>query len=150
LKKPENLLKDNDMIQQHDEIVAIPANRLRYFGGAGKMLLPCPATIVVLIRQIPDGQLVTTTLMLEQLADDFDVDGVCPVTTRKSLHAAAHDPNVDIPYWRVIKPTGELMAMFPGGVAAHAARLSEAGFTIDTKGKAPRVRQFKDSLVQFG
>jgi hypothetical protein len=49
----------------------------------------------------------------------------------------------------VIKQHGELNAMFPGGVAEQAVRLQQEGFTIDTSGKVPKVKQFKASLVRF-
>ncbi len=50
---------------------------------------------------------------------------------------------------RVIKQNGELNAIFPGGVEAQAVRLRQEGFTIDTNGKVPKVKQFKASLVRF-
>jgi alkylated DNA nucleotide flippase Atl1 len=77
------------------------------------------------------------------------VRGTCPVTAKNSLKAAAAEPRTKIPYWRVIKTNGELTTLFPGGIEAQAALLKKEGFSIDTGGKKPKVKNFKTSLVDF-
>jgi hypothetical protein len=136
--------------QQVDAIVDIPPNRVRYFGTTGKMLLPSPATIAALIQRIPAHKLITTDLLRQRLTDQFEVEGTCPITTQKSLQVVAYDVVTQVPYWRVIRQNGNLMAKFPGGVESHAALLRQEGFTIDTAGKIPSVKQFKESLIHFG
>ena len=135
---------------QEDAIVDIPENRLRYFGGPGKMLLPCPATVEALIKKIPEHQIITTKLIEQVLTEQFNVQGTCPVTTKLALRAVANDLSRNVAYWRVVRKNGELMAQFPGGVEAQAALLREEGFTIDTTGKVPRVDNFKERLIRFG
>jgi hypothetical protein len=130
--------------------VDIPENRLRYFGGPGKMLLPSPATIAALIEKIPERKLITTELIQTELAEQFGVEGTCPVTTQRSLQALANDSTLKVAYWRVVNKNGGLIARFPGGAAGHAAHLKDEGFSIDTQAKTPKVKQFKDSLVRFG
>jgi alkylated DNA nucleotide flippase Atl1 len=66
-----------------------------------------------------------------------------------ALQAIANDTSKNVAYWRVIKQNGELNAIFPGGVEGQAAHLRQEGFTIDTNGKVPKVKQFKASLVHF-
>lgn len=136
------------MTMQADVIVDIPAERVKFFGTTGKMLLPCPATVAALIEQIPTDQLMTTDRLLQQLTAQFDVQGTCPVTTKKAIKALANDPTQKIAYWRVVNKNGGLVANYPGGVEGHAAQLRAAGFTIDTSAKAPRVKDFTTSLVQ--
>ncbi len=136
-------------IQQKDEIVDIPPNRIRYFGGTGKMLLPSPATIASLIQRIPESKLLTTDLLRRQLTQQFNVEGTCPVTTKKSLEFLANNAPDDVAYWRVLRPTGELMATYPGGTQGHASHLQDEGFDIDTNGKAPKVKGFRASLAHF-
>jgi alkylated DNA nucleotide flippase Atl1 len=138
------------MQPQADAIVDIPPNRVKFFGTTGKMLLPSPATVGALIQRIPVRKLITTELLRKELTDQFKVEGTCPVTTQKALQAIAHDSNQNVAYWRVINKNGQLIARFPGGVAGHAALLRKEGFAIDTKGKAPVVKQFRESLVRFG
>lgn len=135
--------------QSVDAIVPIPENRVRFFGGTGHMLLPCPATVAAIILQVPPAKLITTDLLRQKLAKQFKVEGVCPVTTRNALRAIAHDSDSKIAYWRVINQTGDLIPMFPGGVEGHAAQLRKEGFTITTRGKTPRVEQFRKSLIHF-
>ena len=113
------------------------------------MLLPSPATVEALIRKIPEHKLLTTDLLRKELAGQFNVQGTCPVTTKKALQAIANRANNSVPYWRVIKQNGELNAIFPGGVVGQTIRLQQEGFTIDTSGKAPKVKHFKASLVRF-
>ena len=96
-------------VMERDEIVAIEPKREKFFGGPGQMLLPCPATVGELVAQIPAGEVATTKQLRETLAERFDVRGVCPVTFRRSLHALAGS---ETPYWRVVKPNGELISLF--------------------------------------
>jgi hypothetical protein len=137
-----------DVLQQ-DEIVDIPENRIRYFGGPGKMLLPCPRTVAAVIQKVPHAKLLTTDLLRKRLAAQFDVDGVCPVTTKKSLMVLARNEADAVAYWRVINKNGTLIAQFPGGTEDQATRLQAEGFVINTSGKSPKVAKFDEKLVQF-
>ncbi len=136
-------------VMQQDEIVPIPENRFRYFGGPGRMLLPCPATIAAVIRRIPQSKLITSDLLRKELEEEFDVDGVCPITTKKSLNAVAYSADDSVAYWRVITQDGGLFSTFPGGKDAHAALLMNEGFTIDTHGKTPKVAHYTENLIHF-
>jgi alkylated DNA nucleotide flippase Atl1 len=134
---------------QEDVIVDIPENRIRFFGGSGKMLLPSPATVAALIKEIPANKLVTTELLRQKLTAQFNVQGTCPVTTQKAIQAIARDSSKNVAYWRIVNKNGGLIAKFPGGVEGHAALLRQEGYTIDTKGKIPKVKEFRESLVRF-
>jgi hypothetical protein len=39
------------------------------------------------------------------------------------------------------------MNRFPGGAEGQAERLRKEGFTLDRKGKTPKVANFRESLV---
>ena len=90
------------MAPQEDLIVEIPENRLKFFGGSGKMLLPSPTTVAALIKKIPEHKLITTGLLCKELTQRFKVRGTCPVTTQKALQEIARDSANDCPYWRVV------------------------------------------------
>ncbi len=137
------------MVLQEDAIVDIPPNRVKFFGTTGKMLLPSPATVASLIETIPARKLITTDLLRKKLTDQFQVQGTCPVTTKKALQAIAQDSSQHVAYWRVVNQSGGLIAVFPGGVEGHAARLRQEGFTIDTNGKTPKVEKYTESLVHL-
>ena len=136
-----------NMAPEEDVIVDIPKERLSFFGGAGKMLLPSPATVAAQIEKMPAGTLITTNLLYQKLTRQFNVRGTCPVTTQKVLQVIAHDPTNAVAYWRVVKANGGLINRFPGGAEGQAERLRKEGFTLDRKGKTPKVMNFRQSLV---
>ncbi len=137
------------MESQEDAIVEIPENRVKFFGGKGKMLLPSPATVATLVKKIPEHKLITTGLLCKVLADQFKVRGTCPVTAQKALQAIAHDSRKNVPYWRVINTNGGLIARFPGGAKGQTTLLRKEGLSIDTNEKIPKVKNFRESLVRF-
>ena len=137
------------MTLQKDAVVDIPEKRVKYFGTTGKMLLPSPGTVAAVIENIPAKTLMTTELLLNKLTAQFDVQGTCPETTRKALKAIVHDQSSTVAHWRVINKNGGLRSGYPGGVEAQAARLREEGFLIDGNGKALKVVNFSENLVQF-
>ena len=137
----------HSMEPKEDVIVDIPKERLSFFGGPGKMLLPSPATVAAQIKKTPAGRLITTNLLCKKLTQQFNVRGTCPVTTQKALQAIAHDPSNAVAYWRVVNANGGLINRFPGGAEGQAERLRKEGFTFDRKGKTPKVMNFRESLV---
>ncbi len=112
-----------------DEVVAIPAEREKYFGCAGRMLLPCPATVAALICEIPRAQVATIDLFRRELARRHGVDVVCPFHTKQSILAIAREPK-GVAYWRLVRKNGELLSYLPGGVSNHAAQLTAEGVAI--------------------
>ena len=134
---------------KEDAIVDIPKDRLRFFGGPGKMLLPGPATVAALIEKVPAHKLITTNLLCQTLTQQFNVRGTCPVTTQKALQVVAHDASFEVAYWRVIKADGGLITRFPDGAKGQAERLRKEGFTLDGRGRALRVKNFRESLVRL-
>ncbi len=134
---------------QEDIIVDISKAREKFFGCSGKMLLPSRYTVQALLRTIPQHQLATTEWIQRSLAAQFNVQVTCPVTTRKALQAIAKDSSGNLAFWRVVKKSGELMAIYPGGVTVQAERLTQQGFEIDMGGKKPKVLNLKANLVLF-
>lgn len=130
-----------------DAIVDIAPQQIRFFGTPGKMLLPSRATVEANLKTIPKGHLLTTDLLRKQMAEQFNVQGTCPVTTKKVLRAIANQPHQKAPYWRVVKQNGELMDYYPNGLRGHATLLKKEGLVIDTQGKKPKVKALKDHLV---
>jgi alkylated DNA nucleotide flippase Atl1 len=144
-----NSQKGNNMKPQKDLIVDIPKERIKFFGGAGKMLLPSPATVAALIKKIPEHKLATTHLLCKELTHQFKVQGTCPVTTRKALENIAHDSSEKVAYWRVINANGGLFGRFPGGIENQAAQLRKEGFALEGKGKVLKVKNFRENLAHL-
>jgi alkylated DNA nucleotide flippase Atl1 len=138
------------MDDEVDAFKPIAPAQVNFFGGPGTMLLPSPKTVAAMLKRVPARRLITTDLLRQKLAEQFGVQGTCPMTTRRALQTIANDPKGKAPYWRVINQNGQLIDRFPGGAAAQGARLEAEGFVIDTGGPKPRLKAFKDRLVQFG
>jgi alkylated DNA nucleotide flippase Atl1 len=134
---------------QEDVIVDISKAREKFFGCSGKMLLPSRKTVQALLEQIPQHQLATTEWIQRTLAAQFHVEVTCPVATRKALQAIAKDSSGNLAFWRVVKKNGELMAIYPGGVAVQAEQLTQQGFEIDSTAKKPKVLNLKANLVDL-
>ncbi|HEX5323026.1 MAG TPA: MGMT family protein [Capsulimonadaceae bacterium] len=136
------------MDQAKDMIFDISPEREKFFGGPGKMLLPCAATVEKLLGEIPEKTLITTELLQKTLAERAGADVTCPVATRHALQAIAKAGS-DVGYWRVVKKNGDLVAYYPGGRERQAKILADEGFAIDSHGKIPRVAGLKDHLTRF-
>ncbi len=125
----------------------------------GKMLVPNPLDIDALMRKIPKGKLATVDQIREKLAEDFNVDFTCPMTTGMFIRMAGEAAEEDLmskkkqitPYWRVVKKDGSLNPKFPGGAEAQATRLEEEGYITEPgKGKKPpKVKDFEEYLKKF-
>ncbi|MBK7895618.1 MAG: MGMT family protein [Candidatus Promineifilaceae bacterium] len=137
------------MTLQEDLIVDIPPERVKFFGTTGKMLLPSATAVAAIVAQIPAAQLMTTVQLRQKLTEQFNVQGTCPVTTRKALQTMAQDASSAAPFWRVVNQDGGLLSVFPGGKAAQAARLQAEGFLITTA-TSPKVAGYSASLVDGG
>lgn len=123
------------------------------------MLIATPSLVDAEIRKVPSGKIVTVSQIMKRLAEDFNADSTCPLTTgifvRISAEAAEeyrHMGRKDItPYWRVIKSDGGLNEKFPGGVEAQARRLKNEGHIIEAGAgrKPPRVKDFRNSQFEL-
>lgn len=144
--------------KQEPRIVGIPPKMQKRFG-EGTMLIPTPLLVDKLIRKIPEGKLVTTTEIRKRLAEDFDTDTTCPLTTGIFIRIVAEVAEEDraagkkiiSPYWRVLKKDGSLNEKFPGGIEKQAKHLRNEGHSIlPSKGKKPpKVEEFEKSLYKF-
>ena len=137
------------MSLDQDEIVEIPANRVKFFGGQGQMLLPSKTTVASVLLQVPRNRLVTIRILCQVLSKKFNVKGTCPITTKKALVALANDTHQQVPYWRVVNQNGSLVSKFPQGIAFQATLLTEEGFTLEIVNQSTRVKDFKEKLFYF-
>ncbi len=125
--------------------------------GHGKMLVPSPLLIDKTIRKIPKGKLATVNILRDRLANVFQADMACPLTTGIFLNIAANTAEEDklkgkkhiTPYWRVLKSNGTLNEKFPGGTKLQSSYLQAEGFEIiKEKGKNKlHVKDFEKKLI---
>ena len=140
------------------KVVDGPQKWGKRFGGRS-VLVPTPLLIDGVIRKVPERRLITVNQIRERLAEDFEADSTCPLTTGILMRIVAETAEEDFingreeitPYWRVIKPNGSLNEKFPGGVEAQAAHLRGEGHIIELgKGKKGlRVKGFEKSLQKL-
>jgi hypothetical protein len=140
---------------EHGKIVDVPAKMQNRFL-IGKMLIPKPLDLDVLIQHIPKRKLATVLQIRDKLAKDARANCCCPLTTGIFLRIVAETAEEDLrngkedvtPYWRVVKADGSLNKRFPGGVQAQSTRLQEEGYNIDSSRgkKPPRVLNFEGAL----
>ena len=144
--------------EQEPRVVDVPPKMAKRFG-TGKMLIATPLLVDGLIRKVQKGKLVTIRQIRGRLAQDFEADSTCPLTTGIFVRIAAETAEEDLrmgrseitPYWRVIRDDGSLNEKFPGGVVAQAAHLRQEGHTIEpSKGKKPpKVKDFEKTLMEL-
>jgi hypothetical protein len=140
------------------KVCAVPDKWVKTMGGC-RVLVPTPMMVDELVRTVPDRKLITVGQIRRRLAESFQADSTCPLTTgiflRIISEAAEEDRQAGAasitPYWRVVKDDGSLNPKFPGGTEAHARRLQEEGHEIvPGKGKKPpRVAEVEKSLTQI-
>ncbi len=138
------------------KVVDVPDKWVKTMGGR-RVLVPTPRMVDDLLRTVPRRKLITIGQIRQRLAQPFQADSTCPLTTgiflRLSSEAAEEDRQAGqkqiTPYWRAVKDDGSLNPKFPGGVEAHAQKLREEGHDlVSGKGKKPpRVADFENSLV---
>ncbi len=110
------------------------------FGGP-RMLIASPELVYEKIKTIPKGEVMTMKELRARLAEDFDADYTCPLTTGIFLRIAAEAAEEmttagnrpELPWWRVIPDDHRLNNRLPGNGVLQAGRLRDEGFRIETK-----------------
>ncbi len=138
------------------KVVDVPDKWVKTMGGR-RVLVPTPMMVDELVRTVPQRKLITVGQIRQRLAQPFQAESTCPLTTgiflRIISEAAEEDRQAGrkqiTPYWRVVKDDGGLNPKFPGGVEAQAQKLREEGHDVAPgKGKKPpRVMNFEKALV---
>ena len=125
----------------------------------GRMLIATPPVVDAVVRRIGEGKLVTVKQIQEYLAEEYDADLTCPLTTGIFLRIVSEVAEDDLsegkeevtPYWRVLKANGTLNPKYPGGTDSQKVRLEQEGHIIESgKGnQPPRVRAFLEALQRL-
>jgi hypothetical protein len=127
--------------------------------GKGKILIPNALDIERLINKTKKGELLTNDIIRESLAKEKNVQLTAAIPTGVYLKyialAAEEERPVKkdkiTPYWRVLKPNGEINIKNPGGAEKQIALLTAEGHSIEQgKGKKPpKVIAFEKKLKTF-
>ena len=122
--------------------------------GRGTMVVPAPAEVDAIMKNVPRGKLITINEIRAGLAKKHGTNICCPITTGIFAWIAAHaaEEAADegekqiTPYWRTLKTGGELNPKYPGGIANLKRRLKAEGHRVIARGKRFFVEDFEDSL----
>jgi hypothetical protein len=146
-------LADNKDLPKVSEIT----DKMSKKWGAGSVVIPAPSEVDEIMRQVPEGKLITINRIRQLLAEKHRATIGCPITTgifawiaaHAAEEAAARGKQDITPYWRTLKSGGELNEKYPGGVEAQAAHLTKEGHSIEPgRGKKPpRVKDFERALA---
>lgn len=122
------------------------------FGGT-KMLIAPPLAYDAIMRKVPNGKVIVSDYLRNELAKKHNADYTCPLTAgifmNIAANASAERESDGIPYWRTLKKDGELNEKYPGGIDAQKQNLEAEGHTIIQKGKRFFVKDFADKLFQL-
>jgi len=119
------------------------------------VVIPAPIEVDEIMKNVPEGKLITINQIREILAKKHGATIGCPITTGIFARIAAEaseervmEGKKDItPYWRTLKSGGVLNEKYPGGIDNLKKRLEEEGHTIVQKGKKYVVDNYELSLV---
>lgn len=123
--------------------------------GPGSMVVPSPADVDAVIKNVGRRKLVTAREIGAILARRHKTTVCCTVTTGICAWIVAHaaheaelmgKPKVT-PYWRVLKPGGELNGKYPGGLAGMRKRLEDEGHVIIRVGRRLIVKDYEKKLA---
>lgn len=139
------------------KVCEVPDKWVKTMGGR-RVLVPTPMLVDEYVRTVPRRKLVTVGQLRRRLAEPFNADSTCPMTTGICLRIVSEAAEENrragkmsiTPYWRVVKDDGGLNPKFPGGVDGHAEKLRREGHEIVAgRGKKPpKVADFEKALIE--
>lgn len=123
--------------------------------GSGTVVIPAPIEVDEIMREVPEGKLITMDQIREKLARKHGATIGCPLTTGIFAWVAAHAAEEaafggeeDVtPYWRTLKAGGVINEKYPGGVDGQRRLLEAEGHTVIQKGKKHVVADCERNLV---
>jgi alkylated DNA nucleotide flippase Atl1 len=124
--------------------------------GTGTIVIPAPTEVDEIMRQVPEGKLITVNDIRNVLAKKHEATIGCPITTGIFAMIAAHAACEELgegktsvtPYWRTLKSDGEINPKYPGGVEDQKARLESEGHRVIRKGKKYLVEGYEKRLIK--
>lgn len=122
-----------------------------------EVVLVNPSEVMLLMRQVPQGKLVTLQEICRKIATQHQVKACCTLTSgifTMTVANAAEEMKTegkpsDLPWWRTLKSGGELNPKYPGGIAKQAELLEKEGHSIVHKGSKAFVKEYSQYLFSF-
>jgi len=119
--------------------------------GGRTMLVAPPTDYDQVMKQVPEGRVITQDRLRQVLAKRYDADTTCPTTAGifTRIAAEAHeerDGEDPTPWWRTLKRGGELNPKYPGGAERQQALLEAEGHQVVQRGTRLFVQDFEEAL----
>jgi len=146
-------LKDSKGLPKVEEITDKMSKRW----GTGTVVIPAPLEVDELMKQVPEGKLVTINEIRSALARRHGATIGCPLTTGIFAWVAANAAEEQrrwgiayiTPYWRTLKNEGVINEKYPGGLKAQKILLKQEGHKIIRKGKRYVVADYEKHLMRL-
>ncbi len=121
-----------------------------------EIVLVNPSEVVAIMKQVPEGRLITIVEICKKIANEHNVKGCCSLTTgifimtaaNAAEEAAREGKSLGIPYWRTLKSGGFLNEKYPGGQEAHRRLLEKEGFRVIVRGKKYQVANYEEYVMK--
>jgi len=121
------------------------------------LVIPAPKEVDEIMREVPEGRLITINEIRARLAQKHGTTVACPITTgifaRIAAEAAVEEKTEgkkDItPYWRTLKAGGEINEKYPKGIENQKKLLEKEGHKVIQKGKKCVVVDFEKYLIKL-
>ena len=125
--------------------------------GTGTVVIPAPLEVDELMKQVPEGKLVTINEIRSALARRHGATIGCPLTTGIFAWVAANAAEEQrrwgiayiTPYWRTLKNEGVINDKYPGGLKTQKRLLKQEGHKIIRKGKRYVVADYEKHLMRL-
>jgi alkylated DNA nucleotide flippase Atl1 len=121
------------------------------------MVVSTPKEVNGIMREVPEGKLVTLDEIRQFLAKKYSTTIACPISTAIFINISARaaeemagfgEQNIT-PYWRTLKTGGFLNDKYPGGIEAQKAKLEEEGFKVTQTKKGYFVENYQEYLFNL-
>ncbi len=125
--------------------------------GTGSMIISSPAVLEELVKEIPDGHIVTIKNIRDCLSERNKTDMACPLTTGIFLRIVAECSNEEetlgikngAPWWRIVRDDGSLIDKFPGYPDNQLNRLMDENVETVLVRNKPKVKEVNSHRFCF-
>lgn len=124
--------------------------------GVGKMVIAPPIDYDNVMKNIPQGKVITSNEIREIIANKYNADFTCQLTAGIFINIVANasrerenNGEKDVtPYWRTLKKNGELNEKYPDGTEGQKLLLELEGHEIVKKGKKYFVKEYEEKIYK--
>jgi len=124
--------------------------------GEGTVVIPAPKEVDEIMKNVPEGRVITINEIRKKLAEKHNATIGCPITcgifawiaANAAQEAAEEGKKNTTPYWRTLKTGGVINEKYPGGIELQRRLLEMEGHKIIQKGKRYLVVDFEKYLVR--